>query len=364
MMGTNTYAAGVNWVVSKVAGQAILTKINQEPQWVMLNDSVGAGDKIVTLANGTVALTRNSEAMIISASSEMQIPFEGNDAQVTTIFQTLGTILFSAKRKKTKHFLVKTPYSAAIVKGTTFAVNVNRYNAQIQVFEGRVSVKGRDRSEVYAVGAGQKSLVPRDLGQKILINRVRNASPIHPHFGNDIENLSRNYIDKIEIGTVNRNQFTHNIVTRIGVDGLSAVKPSHKDRLTNRPVPKIRNVLKNGEEVRIVKNTVAEKRNDSEKSRGNSSVAKSRKEKTVKVVSSSVSNAVSSVAKTEVRSSAVSASASSASNSSDNSSSVNASSGNASSNASDKANDNGNNRDKTKNGNNGKAAAATAFTDK
>lgn len=223
----NSMADSGYWTVSQLSGQVILGKSGQEPTWANLGDILDAGDKITTLSDGTAALTRAEEAMILASDSEIEIPNNGNDSQFTLIFQKLGTVLFSAKKKKSQHFQVRTPYSAAIVKGTTFAVNVNKQNAQIQVLEGSIDVKGRDRDEVYHVPAGKKSLIPRDTRKKIIINKVKNASKIRPHFGSDIEQLSLNYLSKIKIGNVKRNKFTHNVVTRIQANGIPA-KPKRK----------------------------------------------------------------------------------------------------------------------------------------
>lgn len=227
---TNGVAATQYWVVNKIAGQAILTKANKEPQWVMLNDRVGPGDKIATLKNGTVALVRNAEAMIISSDSEIEIPTNGNDSQLTMIFQKLGTVLFSAKKKSKKHFQIRTPYAAAIVKGTTFAINANSYNTQVQVFEGLVSVRGRGRSRTYNVGAGKKSLIPAEKTQKVIINSVASASNIHLHFGSDIDQLSLNYLNKIEIGGGGSNEFNHDVISEITTGGSATTTTSGQNK--------------------------------------------------------------------------------------------------------------------------------------
>lgn len=230
--GTNAIAETQYWVVNKVAGQAILTKHNQEPQWVMLNDRLGAGDKITTLKNGTVALIRNAEAMIISSNSEIEIPTNGNDSQFTLVFQKLGTVLFSAKKKNRKHFQIRTPYAAAIVKGTTFAINANRYNTQIQVFEGMVSVSGRGRGETFNLGAGKKSLIPSANTQKIIINTVANASGIHLHYGNDVDQISLNYLNKIEIGA-GENEFNHDVIVKLSTGGIVETASDAQPQYTN-----------------------------------------------------------------------------------------------------------------------------------
>ena len=189
-----------NWQVAKVEGEAVLSKPGFAPRKVQLHDSFGAGQKITTSGSGTVSLIRNSEAFIISPNSEIEIPSDENTSTFTLFFQTLGTVLFSAKKKKNYHFKVLTPFAAALVKGTTFAININKYSYQIQVFEGSVELTGHNRKDSHIVKAGNKSLVTYQIRNKIKIKKVLNYSNSNLHLGNNIEKLSTTYRDKIVIG--------------------------------------------------------------------------------------------------------------------------------------------------------------------
>ena len=190
-----------NWKVAKVQGDAVLSKPGFAPRRVELNDSFGAGQKITTSANGNVSLVRNSEAFIISPNSEIEIPSDENTGTFTLFFQTLGTVLFSAKKKNKHHFKVQTPFAAALVKGTTFAINVSSDDYQIQVFEGSVELKGHNRVDSHLVSAGNQSRVTYGVRNKIKIQKVANALSKNPHLGNDIEKLANTYRDRIVIST-------------------------------------------------------------------------------------------------------------------------------------------------------------------
>ena len=201
-------AEEISWTVSQISGDAIIKKPGYQKKRLELYDNFAAGDLIATSANGTVGLSRNDEAMVISANSIIELPKNNNSNQITLVFQKLGTIIFSAKKRNRKHFEVRTPYSAAIVKGTTFVISVNQNNSQLQVFEGAVLLKGRGREESYIVKAGNKSLTPREVSKEILIQKVKHSSAINPHFGSDVSQLILNYAEKIEIGNTRENDFS------------------------------------------------------------------------------------------------------------------------------------------------------------
>ena len=61
------------------------------------------------------------------------------------MIEDFGNVVFMIKKKMTPHFEVKTPYLAAVVKGTTFSVGVTPSGASVQVLEGAVDVATVDR---------------------------------------------------------------------------------------------------------------------------------------------------------------------------------------------------------------------------
>ena len=201
LCGNSAMAEMQNWKVAKVQGEAILSKPGFAPRRVELHDSFGAGQKITTSADASVSLVRNTEAFIISPNSEIEIPSDENTSTFTLFFQTLGTVLFSAKKKNRHHFKVQTPFAAALVKGTTFAINVTSNNYQIQVFEGSVELKGHNRKDSHIVNAGAQSQVKYQIRNKIQIKKVLNDLGNNPHLGNDIEKLAKTYREKIVIGS-------------------------------------------------------------------------------------------------------------------------------------------------------------------
>ncbi|MCJ8322472.1 MAG: FecR domain-containing protein [Rhizobiales bacterium] len=211
-LGANvTYAASKGWVVSKISGKVVISVAGKPGKWVKLGELVYPGDRIKTLSDGTVALTRDAEAMIISSDAQMDIPIGGNTAEYTTIVQRKGTILFSAKKQANRQFKIRTPFAAAIVKGTTFVINANAKNMQVQVFEGSVALNGAGRTETHLVTTGVNYMVPANVNSKIVMNRVASADKVNPHFGSDIQKLAAMYLSRIRIKGGKANKFTSGV---------------------------------------------------------------------------------------------------------------------------------------------------------
>ncbi|WP_010218173.1 FecR family protein [Sphingomonas sp. PAMC 26621] len=105
---------------------------------------VAAGDTVTTGPGGRAVLVRGSEYMMVAAASRLRLPVEVQATGFTQVVQEVGNVVFMIKKKMTPHFEVKTPYLAAVVKGTTFSVGVTDKGASVQVLEGAVDVATGD----------------------------------------------------------------------------------------------------------------------------------------------------------------------------------------------------------------------------
>jgi hypothetical protein len=106
--------------------------------------SVGAGDTISTGVGGRAVLVRGTEYMMVASGSRLRLPPEVQATGFTQVVEEFGNVVFMIKKKLTPHFEVKTPYLAAVVKGTTFSVGVTAKGASVQVLEGAVDVATGD----------------------------------------------------------------------------------------------------------------------------------------------------------------------------------------------------------------------------
>ena len=105
---------------------------------------VAEGDTVSTGPGGRAVLVRGTEYMMVAGNSRLRLPAEQKASGFTQMAQDFGNVVFMIKKKMTPHFEVKTPYLAAVVKGTTFSVGVTPKGASVQVLEGAVEVATPD----------------------------------------------------------------------------------------------------------------------------------------------------------------------------------------------------------------------------
>ena len=63
---------------------------------------------------------------MVAPRSELRLPAAPQPSGFTRVVQTLGTMLFKVRHTGTPHFAVDTPMLAAVVKGTTFTIVVDK----------------------------------------------------------------------------------------------------------------------------------------------------------------------------------------------------------------------------------------------
>ncbi|MGJ3629491.1 FecR domain-containing protein [Sphingomonas sp. MMS24-JH45] len=84
-------------------------------------------------------LVRGTEFMMVAPASRLRLPAEAQASGVTRVIEEFGDVVFMDKEEDDAAFEVKTPYLAAVVKGTTFSVG-QREGRVVQVLEGAVDV--------------------------------------------------------------------------------------------------------------------------------------------------------------------------------------------------------------------------------
>lgn len=134
------------------------------------------GTVVTTGASGRIILRRNDEQIILKANSS--ITLTASSGRSTELQQDSGTATFRVGKKRVPHFEVKTPYFAALVKGTVFTVYVDSFGAKVSVSEGAVEVSTPWRDAVTLVEAGKTARVRAGEPSKIEMmagNRVLRA---------------------------------------------------------------------------------------------------------------------------------------------------------------------------------------------
>jgi hypothetical protein len=102
-----------------------------------------------------VLLKRGEETILLAPNTVIGLPAEQKEELSTTILQQAGSILLDVEKRNVKHFEVETPYLAAVVKGTQFAVTVNAASTKVEVRRGQVEVADFKSGQIAQVIPGQ-----------------------------------------------------------------------------------------------------------------------------------------------------------------------------------------------------------------
>ncbi len=152
-------ALATDWVVLRLRGAV---QVLVESDWVALKrgDIVANEQMVRTLADGHAELQRDKEMVTLGSNTEIRIQHD-TETGYTTVLQDFGRVEVDAEAKRVKHFEVRTPYLAAVVKGTHFVVNSNRDGASVSVDRGSVSVQSVATERRTTIGVGQMATVKR-----------------------------------------------------------------------------------------------------------------------------------------------------------------------------------------------------------
>jgi len=144
-------AAPKAWQVTESSGTVTIT---QETGTLPAERGVSLkpGDAVETGADGRAVIVRGGEYVIVGPTSRVKISAPDQADAKTQIFQSFGSALFKIEKKESWNFGVKTPYLAAVVKGTTFNVTVTNAGATVQVTEGKVEVSTLDGGVIVKSG--------------------------------------------------------------------------------------------------------------------------------------------------------------------------------------------------------------------
>ncbi|AUW57076.1 hypothetical protein C1T17_02240 [Sphingobium sp. SCG-1] len=146
------------WKISETSGPVQVSH-NGMVRVATRSAAVEAGDTVTTGRGGRAVLVRGSEFVMVAPASQLRLPADDQATGFTRVLQDFGSVVFMIKKKMTPHFEVKTPYLAAVVKGTTFTVAVTPKGASVQVLEGAVDVATVDGGAHDLITPGAVALV-------------------------------------------------------------------------------------------------------------------------------------------------------------------------------------------------------------
>lgn len=149
-------AAGADdWTVNRVSPPAMFSTDGKG--WTPLTRGMDVPNSawINTGPTGRVALRRGVDTMLIGAYSLVAVVERGSTARPnTTLHERFGDVTVDLQKRNHDQMTVKTPFMAAVVKGTKFTVSSNRRSAKLSVARGLVEVSDARGGQTARVGAG------------------------------------------------------------------------------------------------------------------------------------------------------------------------------------------------------------------
>lgn len=159
-------AEAAGWAVVALSGPVVF-RTGDRREWRTLSRSqiLTPDFEVITGAGGFVKLVRAHDQVAIEENAHLVFPASDPLKEETSIFQLIGSAFFEVTKRQRWNFEVKTPFLAAVVKGTSFEVSVARSGADVEVVTGLVGVStdgggGKDVSpgQTASVAAGSRDL--------------------------------------------------------------------------------------------------------------------------------------------------------------------------------------------------------------
>ena len=117
---------------------------------------------------------------MIAPNSVVALPAKPTSEHTTTLLHQAGSIVLEVEKRDVNHFEVETPYLAAVVKGTRFAVTVSRRGAHVSVATGKVHVSDFKTGQSALVLTGQVAHAPSSGKGGLMLEGAGQLGPVQP----------------------------------------------------------------------------------------------------------------------------------------------------------------------------------------
>jgi FecR-like protein len=129
---------------------------------VAVDSTVGLPARIVTGADGMLALTQARTSITVAADTDLEIPAEAVDGNlIARLVQHRGNVFYDVAHRDVGRLRVETPFLVAVIKGTQFNVAVGENSTTISLFEGELDILSPDSTDVIQLDAGEIAIRSR-----------------------------------------------------------------------------------------------------------------------------------------------------------------------------------------------------------
>jgi hypothetical protein len=195
------------WVAERLRGKVLVLE-NQSWEPLERGDIVDDASPIRTLRSGRVTLRRGNEVIELAGETQVRI-IDAAGTKSTTVVQDFGTVSIEAERRNVQHFAVRTPFLAAVVKGTEFTVAIRGRGTRVSVEHGVVEVIDTVHGLTVDVPAGQDASVFEDRGLdvsgmagEVVVHTLAGAVVPVASLEGYVENLAGSVVGEVERGSI------------------------------------------------------------------------------------------------------------------------------------------------------------------
>jgi hypothetical protein len=139
---------------------------------------VPEGSTVFTGPRGRVLLGRDAETILFTPNTLAAVARPGRSGFVTEIIQKFGRLVLEVETRDRPRARVRTPFLAAVVKGTRFEVSVGRQSALVKVRNGVVQVTELDGGARSDVRARQTATVSTAFGEPLRVSGPGPKAPL------------------------------------------------------------------------------------------------------------------------------------------------------------------------------------------
>ena len=222
--------AADGWTVIQGSGAALHRLVNGQSLPLRAGDVVAEGESVQTGPDGHLVLRHHDHAdiMTVNPGSQFRIPDARREGTLANVVENMGSLLFNIEHTPGRRFEVDGPYLAAVVKGTSFTVEVAPSGNTVNVSQGAVEVQSRDSHQAALVRPGQFAMVSASGNHQLSLGARQGSAAPAPGRAGQSSSGNRTQSGQVSSTTIGDTHLdigalTHNLVINAAPGAAAAV---------------------------------------------------------------------------------------------------------------------------------------------